>query len=351
MWLGSVGIDGLPRELQSVQAWQALAKGWPMGTTLTLDTFVTTADRAETQTAIAEYSNLVTRVPGIGRNTGTEMSDDGSVAVIHFTLPGGANDRANWDVVRQVRQDAVPAAFGGLPDARVYVGGDAANALDMTDMFAGQTPKVIAFVLALSFVLLLVVFRSLVIPILAIVLTLLSAGAAFGIMQLVFGEGWFDELLDVTASPIQAWVPPLIFTVLFGLAMDYQVFILTRIKEERDRGLATVDAVTRGILATSGTVTSAAAIMVAVFAVMASLHFVIIKQMGLGLAIAILVDATIVRTLLLPSMLKLLGDRSWWLPSWLGWLPRITIEGEPLDSAGSEGPVGALTPAGGPMAR
>jgi putative drug exporter of the RND superfamily len=352
MWLGSVGIDGLPKDLQSVQAWQELAKGWPMGTTLTLDTYVTTADRPDTQAAMADYAARVAQVPGIGRSTGTDRSGDGTVAVIHFTLPGGSNDAANWDVVRQVRRDVVPAAFGGLSDARVYVAGDAASALDMTDMFGGQTPKVIAFVLALSFLLLLIVFRSLVIPVLAIVLTLLSAGVAFGIMQLVFGEGWWDELLDVTASPIQAWVPPLIFTVLFGLAMDYQVFILTRIKEERDGGLGSVEAVTRGILATSGTVTSAAAIMVAVFAVMASLHFVIIKQMGLGLAIAILVDATIVRTLLLPSMLKLLGDRSWWLPRWLDWLPRITIEGEPLPSArpAAPGAVGLAT-ASDPVSR
>ena len=193
--------------------------------------------------------------------------------------------------------------------------------------------------LALSFLLLLLVFHSLVIPTLAILLTLLSAGAAFGVMQLVFQEGWFAQLLDVDPAPIESWVPPIVFTILFGLSMDYQVLILTRIKEERDAGHPSVEAVTRGILATSGTVTSAAAIMVAVFAVFASLHFVIIRQIGIGLAVAVLVDATIVRSLLLPSLMKLLGDRCWWMPRMLDWLPRITIEGEPASSP--EGDAGA----------
>jgi RND superfamily putative drug exporter len=353
MWLGLIGIDGLPKELQSTQAWEALAEGWPQGTTLTLDTYVTTADRPETQAAMASYTNLVSGMPGIGRNTGTEMSGDGTVAAIHFTLPGGSNDTANWDLVERVRRDAVPAAFGALPDARAYVSGDAAVARDVTVMFAGQTPRVIAFVLILSFLLLLLVFRSLAIPTVAILLTLLSVGTAFGVMQLVFGEGWFGDVLDLTPGAIMAWIPPLVFTVLFGLSMDYQVFILTRIKEERDSGLGTVEAVTRGILATSGTVTSAAAIMVAVFAVMASLHFVVIRQMAIGLAVAILVDATIVRTLLLPSMLKLLGDRSWWLPRWLGWLPTITIEGEPVTNAApaAGATASALAAAADPVSR
>ena len=192
---------------------------------------------------------------------------------------------------------------------------------------------VIAFVLGLSFLLLLVVFHSVVIP---------SGGdppepavrgrRVRGPVSCVFQEGWFEACWTSRRHRIESWAAGDVFTILFGLSMDYQVFILTRVKEARDRGLDSVDAVVKGITITAGTVTSAAAIMVAVFAVFISLHFVIIRQMGVGLAVAILVDATIVRSLLLPSIMKLLGDWNWYMPRFLRWIPRITIEGEPEEA-------------------
>jgi uncharacterized membrane protein YdfJ with MMPL/SSD domain len=198
----------------------------------------------------------------------------------------------------------------------------------VVDFYARGMPMVMAFVLGLSFLLLLVAFRSIVIPIKAILLNLLSTGAAFGLLVLVFQDGRLAGPLGFKPGPIEAFVPVFIFTILFGLSMDYHVFILTRIKEARDHGLSTNEAVARGIAITSGTVTSAAAIMVVVFSVFVTLELVVIKQLGFGLASAVLIDATIVRSVLLPATMRLLGDWNWWLPPFLRWLPEVTIEGE-----------------------
>jgi RND superfamily putative drug exporter len=183
---------------------------------------------------------------------------------------------------------------------------------------------VFAFVLGLSFLLLLVVFHSLVIPIKAIALNLLSTAAAFGVMVAVFQHGWGADLVgggDVGA--IESWIPLFAFVILFGLSMDYHVFVVSRIREAHDRGMSTHDAVAHGIKISAGVVTSAAAIMVAVFAVFATLSMTTFKQLGVGLAVAILLDATVVRGVLLPSVLAVLDDRTWWLPRWLSWLPEL----------------------------
>ncbi|HEY7133049.1 MAG TPA: MMPL family transporter, partial [Candidatus Limnocylindrales bacterium] len=210
--------------------------------------------------------------------------------------------------------------------------------LDTVDFYATGIPEVMAFVLILSFLLLLVAFRSIVIPIKAIALNLLSTGAAFGLMVLVFQEGYLQGPLGFKPGPIESFVPVFIFTILFGLSMDYHVFILTRIKEARDHGMSSNDAVARGIAVTAGTITSAAAIMVCVFAVFVTLPLTIIKQLGFGLAVAVFIDATIVRSILLPATMRLLGEWNWWLPRWLGWLPRVTIEGEVDEDVEGDGP-------------
>jgi RND superfamily putative drug exporter len=224
----------------------------------------------------------------------------------------------------------IPAVFGPLRSSGVeaLVSGDAAYILDLVNFYIGGMPSVFLFVLGLSFLLLLVAFRSVVIPIKAIALNLLSTAAAYGVMVLVFQDGWLADVLSVKPGVIEAFVPVIIFTILFGLSMDYHVFILTRVKEARDRGLSSDAAVARGIAITSGTVTSAAAIMVAVFAVFVTLQLYVIKQIGLGLAVAVFLDATVIRTVLLPASMRLLGDWNWWLPGFLRWLPHVTIEGE-----------------------
>jgi RND superfamily putative drug exporter len=211
--------------------------------------------------------------------------------------------------------------------------------MDYSNWYGGQMPIVILFVLGMSFLLLLVAFHSIIIPLKAIILNLLSAGAAFGVLVLLFQEGWLREYTGIRPNVIEAWAPAMIFTILFGLSMDYHVFILTRVKEARDRGLASTDAVVKGITITAGTVTSAAAIMVCVFGAFFTIQLAIMQELGIGLAVAILVDATVVRSLLLPSLMKLLGEWNWWMPGFLRWIPRITIEGEPEALLGA-GPTG-----------
>jgi uncharacterized membrane protein YdfJ with MMPL/SSD domain len=193
-----------------------------------------------------------------------------------------------------------------------------------------HAPIVFAFVLSLAFLLLLVTFRSIVIPIKAIVLNLLSVGASYGVLTWVFQDGHFEKLLSFKSNGgIVSWLPLFLFVVLFGLSMDYHVFILSRIREAVDRGMKTEEAVGYGIRATAGTVTSAAIVMVAVFAIFATLSALDFKQMGVGLSVAILIDATIVRAVLLPATMKLLGDWNWYLPKGLHWLPNVSHEARP----------------------
>ena len=256
-------------------------------------------------------------------------------------MSGGQNDEANREIVREVRRTSCRRVFGGLPGVQALVTGDVAYTLDIVGFYSDGMPMVIAFVLGLSFLLLLVAFRSLVIPIKAILLNLLSTAAAFGLLVLVFQDGDSADLLGFKPGPIEAFVPVFIFTILFGLSMDYHVFILTRIKEARDHGLNSNEAVARGISITAGTITRAAAIMVVVFSVFVTLELTIIKQLGFGLAVAVFLDATIVRSVLLPATMRLLGDWNWWLPRWLGWLPHVTIEGDVEDEPGQDATIDA----------
>ena len=332
--LGSTTNDVsiLPTSIEGVRAWALLNEKWPKGSSLTLDLIVTNVNGPNVPAAIGRLEDSASAVPGVGGPARTSLSGDRTVADVAFTLPGSPNDRANWDIVRQFRTGVVPAAFAGVPASRAYVSGDAAYSLDYGDWYGSQTPLVIGFVLGLSFLLLLVAFHSIVIAVKAILLNLLSAGSAFGVLILVFQEGWLRDVTGVKPGVIEAWAPVMIFTILFGLSMDYHVFILTRVKEARDRGLSSTDAVVKGITITSGTVTSAAAIMVCVFAAFFTIRLTVIQELGLGLAVAVLIDATLVRSLLLPSTMKLLGDWNWWMPRFLHWIPRVTIEGDPEDA-------------------
>jgi RND superfamily putative drug exporter len=339
--MGQADFTSFPDSLDGVQAVNLLNEKWPAGSDLDLSVVVTRADEAPTKAAIQKMTDAILTIPGLTGPPTTTMSADGHVAFVSYLMAGGSNDLRNQDIVRQVRSSVVPTAFADLPGVRALVTGDAAYTLDVVDFYLHGMPLVMGFVLSLSFLLLLVAFRSIVIPIKAILLNLLSTGAAFGLLVLVFQEGWGSDLLGVKRGPIEGFIPVFIFTILFGLSMDYHVFILTRIKEARDRGLSSNEAVARGIAITSGTVTSAAAIMVVVFGVFVTLELTIIKQLGFGLAVAVFIDATVVRSILLPASMRLLGDWNWWLPRWLGWLPHVTIEGE-----SDEPPIGAAIGAG-----
>lgn len=341
--LGSTTSDvsTLPHSVEGVRAWELIANRWPAGRNLTIDVIVTNARQGQTAAAIETFAadEKSGKIAGVNAaTTRVNYSGDGSVVDVTAAIPGGPNDMANWDLARNFRASVVPSYFGSLSGTRVYVSGDATYTMDYADWYGGQMPLVIVFVLGMSFLLLLVAFHSIVIAVKAIILNLLSASAAFGVLVLLFQEGWFKDITGIRPNVIEAWAPAMIFTILFGLSMDYHVFILTRVKEARDRGLASTDAVVKGITITAGTVTSAAAIMVCVFGAFFTIQLAIMQELGIGLAVAILVDATIVRSLLLPSLMKLLGEWNWWMPGFLRWIPRITIEGEPEALLGASKP-------------
>ena len=337
--MGQADFTSFPDSLDGVQAVNLLNARFPSGSGLDLSVVVTGANQPATSAALATMSERILAIDGMGGPPATLTSSDGTAAFVTYTMNGGSNDLRNQAIVREIRGSVLPSVFGGIAGTRALVTGDAAYTLDIVDFYAEGMPLVALFVLGLSFVLLLVAFRSIVIPIKAILLNLLSTGAAYGVLVFIFQDGHFADVLHFKPGPIESFIPVFIFTILFGLSMDYHVFILTRIKEARDHGLTSNEAVARGISITSGTITSAAAIMVVVFSVFVTLELTIIKQLGLGLAVAVFLDATVVRSVLLPATMRLLGEWNWWLPGWLGWLPRITIEGE-VDEDGSA-PLGA----------
>src|SRR5258706_2531273 len=327
---GVSDITAFPPTIDGVAGVELLNEKWPSGTELLLQVVVTQADKPATQAALDRLKVEGLKVHGLSEPVTQKLSHDGTVAMVSFTMGGGENDQANRDIVRQVRTELNPSIFGQLLDTRTYVTGDAAYALDVTQVYSDGVPTIFAFILGLSFLLMLIAFHSIVIPIKAIILNLLSTAAAYGVLVLVCVDGFLAEPLGITPTTVvESWVPLFIFTILFGLSMDYHLFILTRIKEARDRGLDSRAAVAKGISVTAGTITSAAAIMVVVFAVFVTLKFAFIQQLGLGLAVAVFIDATIIRSVLLPASMTLLGDWNWWMPRVLDWIPRVTIEGEP----------------------
>jgi RND superfamily putative drug exporter len=230
----------------------------------------------------------------------------------------------------------VNAAFAVGSPARAYVGGKTAEAAEYYDATTTPTPYVLAFVLGLSLILLTVAFRSLVVALVSIVLNLLSVGAAYGLLTLVFIHGYATQLLGFQKVPIiDAWVPLFLFSVLFALSMDYQVFLMSRIRERYDTTRSTREAVTSGVASTARIITGAALIIVAVFAGFASGELVMFQQMGFGVAVALLLDATLIRSVVLPSMMSLLGDRAWYLPRWLDWLPHVEVDRHAAPPAGA----------------
>jgi putative drug exporter of the RND superfamily len=261
-------------------------------------------------------------------------SFDGRAATLELPLNGAGDDAASRDAVRALRDDLVPAAFGGIPGVETAVTGSTAENVDFTQDMKRGVPYVIAFVLTLAFVLLLVTFRSIVVPLKAIALNLLSVGASYGLLVLVFQHRWAQPILGFESNGlIISWLPLFLFVILFGLSMDYHVFILSRVREAVDGGMKTDEAVRHGITVTAGVVTSAALVMVGVFSLFGSLSALDVKQAGVGLAAAVLIDATIVRAVLLPSSMHLLGERNWYLPSWLSGLPKVGIEAPPAGEA------------------
>ena len=273
------------------------------------------------------------------------MNPDRTVARIDFAIAGNGDNAASLAALHTLRDTVIPPIAGTLPGVEVAVTGVTAGTYDFNHQMRARLPYVFLFVLGLAFALLLLTFRSLVIAATAVALNLLSVGAAYGILVAVFQHGWFADVFGFqTNGAIVSWLPLFLFVVLFGLSMDYHVFILSRIKELHDAGASTDDAVRLAITRTAGTVTSAAIIMVAVFGLFATLSMIMMQQMGFGLAIAVLIDATVIRAVLVPATMKLLGEWNWYLPSWLEWLPSLSPEGErptPAPGPARPAPVGA----------
>ena len=291
------------------------------------------ADDARTSAvrhAIADLERMALASGEMNPPIDHEFNRDGTAARIEIPLVGNGTDGDSTAALDTLREELLPATLGELAGVEYAVTGMTANSQDFNEAQTSSAPKVFGFVLLFAFGLLLVSFRSIVIALKAIVLNLLSVAAAYGVLVAVFQWGWGENLLDFESNGgIANWLPMFMFVILFGLSMDYHVFILSRIREAYDRGMSTDDAISHGIKSTAGVVTSAAVVMVAVFSVFITLPLVDLKQMGLGLALAVLIDATIVRAVLLPATMKLLGDWNWYLPSWLNWLPKLEHERSP----------------------
>jgi RND superfamily putative drug exporter len=270
---------------------------------------------------------------------------DGRALAVALPLTGLGSNTASRQAIGVLRNDLIPKTLAGIPGVQTAVTGSVAEDVDFTHQINQGMPYVVAFVLGLAFVLLLVTFRSIVVPIKAMVLNLLSVAGAYGVLVLVFQHHWAEGLLGFHSNgAIIAWLPLFLFVVLFGLSMDYHVFILSRVREGVDAGMNNDDALRYGITRTAGVVTSAALVMVGVFSIFGTLSQLDVKQAGVGLAAAILIDATIVRGVLLPASMKLLGDWNWYLPRWLDWLPRT----HPERTSPRELPIGSTAPAAAP---
>jgi RND superfamily putative drug exporter len=251
-----------------------------------------------------------------------------TAAALSLPLTGNGANQASRQAVQTLRHKLVPATVGHIPGARAYVTGMTAQDIDFTSAVRGALPYAIAFVLVLAFCLLTAAFRSVIVPLTAIALNLLSMAAAYGLLVLVFQHRWAEQILHFQSNgTITAWLPLFLFVILFGLSMDYHVFILSRIQEAVTNGEPTRQAIRRSISRTTGVITAAALVMVCVFALFGTLSSLDLKQAGVGLAAAVLIDATVIRSVLLPAAMALLGERNWYLPRWLAWLPRLGLEG------------------------
>ena len=338
--LGDPGARGLDDAVEAKAALLKLQDNFTLGLTNPAIIIVDAGENqnvfaGDVQAAVNKLIGLVeentvspdNRGAPFGEPIQTDINSAGDTELIRIPINGDISDERSIDAVNLLRDELVPQAFGGS-SAEALVAGETAGIQDAKDQTLFRTPFVLAWVMALVFVLLLVVFRSIVIPIKAIILNSLSVAAAYGFLVLVFQEGWLLEgILDFEATGIIAFFLPLfLFSIIFGLSQDYHVFVLSRIKESYEGGKSNEESVSEGIKATAPTITSAAVIIVAVASIFAFTRVMFLKQFGVGLAVAVLIDATVIRAVLLPASMKLLGDANWYLPSWLQWIPTIKME-------------------------
>jgi putative drug exporter of the RND superfamily len=323
----SLGAADIPRDLAIMKTYDRIQEAFPGGP-LPAQVVVTApdVDAPQVRGAIVAMKIGAVATGQMHEPITVDVNDRRTAARIQVPLAGDGVDKRSEAALETLRETVIPPTVGQAGE--VHVTGPTASSVDFNDQLSSRAPYVFAFVLGLAFLLLLWNFRSVVIPTTAIGLNLLSVGAAYGVLVAVFQWGWGGSLIGLDhQGPIQAYLPLFLFVILFGLSMDYHVFILSRIREGFDRGLSTHEAIRRGITHSAGVITSAAIVMVAVFATFATLSVVSMKQLGVGLAVAILLDATIVRGVLVPAVMGLLGERNWYLPRWLDRvLPDVTQE-------------------------
>ena len=325
---GLNGVDTFPEGAQTREAFFVMEEEFSFGlvnpTEIVVDGDISSPGVQEAigklQTALmGDGRFLVPPVP-------PEVNSSGNLALLTVIIPGEPSSQAAVDAVSTIRDQYIPSALEGV-DAEILVGGVTAEATDVFSIVDAYTPIVFAFVLGFSFIILMLVFRSIVIPVKAVAMNLLSVGTAYGLLVLVFQKGVGTDLLGFQhAEVIDVWIPLFLFAILFGLSMDYHVFLLSRIRERYDQTRDNAEAVAYGLRSTAGLITGAALIMVAVFGAFASGETIINQQVGFGLSVAILLDATLVRSVLVPATMEMLGARNWYLPSWLNWLPDLRVE-------------------------
>lgn len=325
--LGFSDAGNRPTSDTSRQAYDLLSQGFGPGFNGPMLVAVETPNGPADLAALALLTDALNATPGVAFASDPLPGTDGLAAIIQVIPASAPQDEATADLVKHLRDDIIPGVVAGT-GLQPKVGGPTASAADFSTFTANRLPILFAAVLALSFVLLMAVFRSVLVPLKAIIMNLLSIGAAYGVMVAVFQWGWGLSLIGVgKEGPVEAWVPMMLFAIVFGLSMDYEVFLLSRIREEYDRTGDNARAVADGLAATARVISAAAAIMVFVFGSFLLSDDRALKMAGLGLAVAIAVDATIVRLILVPATMELLGDRNWWLPRWLDRvLPTVHVE-------------------------
>jgi RND superfamily putative drug exporter len=324
MRLGEAGADSLPRSIPIMQTYDAMTTAFPQtGFAHTVAIWSDDSKPLDKPAVEKGVASLVSSAERSGRfadlgDAKVQFAPNGRTATVDLAMTGDFNTDRSKRSLSLLRDELAPALHDGLPGNEVAVTGDTAGSVDFTGTLRSHLPLVFGFVLAVTFIVLVLAFRSVVVAATAVALNLLSVGAAYGLLVLIFQHGFGADLLGVQESGfIVDWLPLFLFVILFGLSMDYHVFVVSRIREAHDRGEPTRAAVARGVTASAGVVTSAAAVMVGVFSIFATLSLLEFKQLGVGLAAAVLIDATIVRAVLLPAAMALLGRRNWWLPQWL----------------------------------
>jgi RND superfamily putative drug exporter len=324
--LGVADSGNDPTKFTTRRAYDLLTDGFGPGFNgpLLLASDVSTPAQAA---AAQQLRSAIQQDPDVAAVPVVRTSDKGVMLVV---VPKSApQDAATTELVHRLRDDVVPAATSGT-GLDVHVGGQTAIGVDLADTLGQRLPFMFVAILLMSFILLMLVFRSILVPLKAVIMNLLSIGAAYGVIVAIFQWGWGANLIAIgKEGPIEAWVPMMLFAIVFGLSMDYEVFLLSRIKEEYDVHHDNSRAVASGLAKTARLITAAAAIMICVFGSFVLSDQRVLKLVGFGLAFAVFIDATLVRLVLVPATMELLGDRNWWFPRWLEWMPRVHIEGEP----------------------